>query len=93
MRATGIIRMVDDLGRVVIPREVRQQLRIREDTPLEILISEDGNIILRKVDTEKSLLNEVRSLEATLYQYSDNLDPEDFGSIKEAIIKIRNHIK
>lgn len=93
MRVTGIIRSMDDLSRIVIPREIRQQLRIKEGTSFEILISEDGNIILKKVDTEKSLLNDVQSLETTLYRYSDTLDPEDLGSIKEAIKTIKSHIK
>ena len=41
MKTTGIIRRIDDLGRVVIPKEIRRNLGIREDDPLEILIHED----------------------------------------------------
>lgn len=48
MRATGIIRRIDDLGRVVIPREVRQTLRIREGDPLEIYTGNDGEVIFKK---------------------------------------------
>ena len=44
MQATGIVRRVDDLGRVVIPKEIRRTLRIREGDPLEIFI--DGEVIL-----------------------------------------------
>ena len=93
MKATGIIRRVDDLGRVVISREIRWHLRIKEGTPLEILVSEDGNIILKKIDTEKSLLDDVKSLEETLRQYSETLELEDLDSIREAITTIRSHIK
>lgn len=93
MKATGIIRRVDDLGRVVIPREIRQHLRIKEGAPLEILVSEDGNITLKKIDTEKSILDDVRSLEETLHQYSETLELEDMDSIREAIKTIKSHIK
>lgn len=47
MKATGIVRRVDDLGRVVIPKEIRRTLRIREGDPLEIFL-EDGGIIFKK---------------------------------------------
>jgi len=48
MKATGIVRRIDDLGRVVIPKEIRRTLHIREGDPLEIYTGEDGGIILRK---------------------------------------------
>ncbi|MBP5427221.1 MAG: stage V sporulation protein T [Clostridiales bacterium] len=48
MRATGIVRRIDDLGRVVIPKEIRKTLRIREGDPLEIFTDKEGEIILKK---------------------------------------------
>ena len=48
MRATGIVRRIDELGRVVIPKEIRRTLRIREDDPLEIYTDRDGEVILKK---------------------------------------------
>ena len=48
MKATGIIRRIDDLGRVVIPKEVRRNLHIREGDPLEIWLSEDGKSVCFK---------------------------------------------
>lgn len=48
MKATGIVRRIDDLGRVVIPKEIRRTLRIREGDPLEIFTDSDGEIILKK---------------------------------------------
>ncbi|MCM1183004.1 MAG: stage V sporulation protein T [Roseburia sp.] len=48
MKATGIVRRIDDLGRVVIPKEIRRTLRIRESDPLEIFTDNDGEIILKK---------------------------------------------
>lgn len=48
MRATGIVRRIDDLGRLVIPKETRRIMRIREGDPLEIFTGENGEIVLRK---------------------------------------------
>ena len=48
MKATGIVRRIDDLGRVVIPKEIRRTMRIRESDPLEIFTSHEGEIILKK---------------------------------------------
>ena len=48
MKATGIVRRIDDLGRVVIPKEIRKTLRIRESDPLEIFTDREGEIILKK---------------------------------------------
>lgn len=48
MKATGIVRRIDDLGRVVIPKEMRRTLRIKEGDPLEIFVSDDGGVILHK---------------------------------------------
>ena len=48
MKATGIVRRIDDLGRVVIPKEIRRTMRIREGDPLELFLDRDG-ICLQKV--------------------------------------------
>ena len=48
MKATGIVRRIADLGRVVIPKEIRRTLRIREGDPLEIFTDREGEIILKK---------------------------------------------
>ena len=48
MKATGIVRIIDDLGRVVIPKEIRRTLRLREGTPLEIFTDREGEIIFKK---------------------------------------------
>lgn len=48
MKATGIVRRIDDLGRVVIPKEIRRTLRIRENDPLEIFTDREGEIIFKK---------------------------------------------
>lgn len=57
MKATGIVRRIDDLGRVVIPKEIRRTLRIREGDPLEIFTEREGSVILRSIlRSEKSAL-------------------------------------
>ena len=48
MKATGIVRRIDDLGRVVVPKEIRRTMRIREGDPLEIYTDREGEIILKK---------------------------------------------
>lgn len=48
MKATGIVRRIDDLGRIVIPKEIRRVLRIREGDPLEIFTEKDGEVIFKK---------------------------------------------
>ena len=48
MKATGIVRRIDDLGRIVVPKEIRRTLRIREGDPLEIFTSREGEIMLKK---------------------------------------------
>ena len=48
MKATGIVRRIDDLGRVVIPKEIRRTMRIREGDPLEIFTEKDGEVVFKK---------------------------------------------
>ena len=49
MKATGIVRRIDDLGRVVVPKEIRRTLRIREGDPMEIFTNRDGEVILKNI--------------------------------------------
>ena len=69
MRETGIVRRIDDLGRVVIPKEIRQNFRIREGDPLELFI--DGDLICFKK------YNTMLPLEETLQSVRDMLKDED----------------
>lgn len=64
MKATGIVRRIDDLGRVVIPKEIRRTLRLREGTPLEIFTDREGEIILKKYSP-------MMELNAFASQYAD----------------------
>ena len=49
MKATGIVRRIDDLGRVVIPKEIRRTMRIKEGDPLEIFVDREGEVILKNI--------------------------------------------
>ena len=64
--ATGIVRRIDDLGRVVIPKEIRRTMRIREGDPLEIYTDADGEVIFKKY----SPIGELSSITG---QYADVL--------------------
>lgn len=57
MKATGIVRRIDDLGRVVIPKEIRRTLRIKEGAPLEIYTDGNGEVIFKKYSPMGELLN------------------------------------
>lgn len=66
MKATGIVRRIDDLGRVVIPKEIRRTLRIRAGDPLEIFTDREGEIILKKYSP-------IGELSQIAKQYADSL--------------------
>ena len=68
MRATGIVRRIDELGRVVIPKEIRRTLRIREGDPLEIYTNRDGEVIFKKYSPIGELQNFSSQYAETLYK-------------------------
>lgn len=87
MKATGIIRRIDDLGRVVIPKEIRRNCNIREGEPLEIFLQDDG-VVFKKYnpDYRDELTN-------TLWNAADYYDDyEDDRAIAEQLRKIAQEI-
>ena len=66
MKATGIVRRIDDLGRVVIPKEIRRTMRIREGDPLEIFTDREGEVIFKKYSP-------IGELSAFASQYAETL--------------------
>ncbi len=68
MKATGIVRRIDELGRVVIPKEIRRTLRIREGDPLEIFTDRDGEVILKKYSPIGELSAFAREYTESLYR-------------------------
>ncbi len=68
MKATGIVRRIDDLGRIVIPKEIRRTMRIREGDPMEIFTSREGEILLKKYSPVGELSEFASSLAESLAQ-------------------------
>jgi len=94
MKATGIVRRIDDLGRVVVPKEIRRTLRIREGDPLEIFTDREGEIILKKYSPIGELGQFAKQYADSLNQTTDNIiaitDKDQFiavaGSIKKDLL-------
>lgn len=93
MRATGILRRIDELGRVVIPKEIRRSMRMREGDALEIFV-DNGFLCLRKYEAEKEFSAEIKSLEDDIlnqYYMTDNKD--EINIIKMAFQEIRHQLR
>ena len=73
MKATGIVRRIDDLGRVVIPKEIRRTLRIREGDPLEIFTDREGGVILKKYSPIGELTDFSKDYAESLQQAIGNI--------------------
>lgn len=73
MKATGIVRRIDDLGRVVIPKEIRRTLRIREGDPLEIFVDNEGEVILKKYSPINELGNFAAEYAASIADHMQHL--------------------
>jgi len=70
MKATGIVRRIDDLGRIVIPKEIRRTLHIRESDPLEIFTDREGQVILKKYSPIGEMTTFARQYAESLAQVS-----------------------
>lgn len=81
MKATGIVRRIDELGRIVIPKELRRTLHIKADDPIEIFTAEDGVIALRKYEPTDSVLSYLELLEAII-------NDEEFRHKNKMLVKI-----
>ena len=92
MKATGIIRRVDDLGRIVLPKEIRRKFGITVGIPMEIFTNSDG-IVLKKYNTSEELLSVVSVLEEAVDDSVDALEREKVSEIREHIKEIRNVLK
>ncbi|MEK4222157.1 MULTISPECIES: stage V sporulation protein T [Bacillus] len=85
MKATGIVRRIDDLGRVVIPKEIRRTLRIREGDPLEIFVDRDGEVILKKYSPISELGDFAKEYGQALY---DSLGCSILICDRDAVISV-----
>lgn len=87
MKAIGIIRRIDDLGRIVIPREIRNALRIKEGEPLEIFTDRDGSIILKKCGQDPTLsVRDLKEIMKTI-KFRDDDNEFTFEELKEMVGK------
>lgn len=73
MKATGIVRRIDDLGRVVIPKEIRRTLRIHEGDPLEIFVDHEGDVILKKYSPIGQLADFAQECADSLFENSGHI--------------------
>ncbi|WP_394526500.1 AbrB/MazE/SpoVT family DNA-binding domain-containing protein [Lacrimispora sp. JR3] len=88
MKASGIVRRVDDLGRVVIPKEIRRILRINEGCPMEIIPTQEG-ILLKKYYAEESLSDLISSINEEVEELCKDLGPERTGDIRRHLREIQ----
>lgn len=80
MKSVGIVRRVDELGRVVIPKELRTALNIKDDDPVEIFVGEDGAIILKKYQPGCVCCNSLDNLKKL--PNGTNICEDCFGQVK-----------
>ena len=92
MNATGIIRRVDDLGRIVLPKEVRRKVGISEGTPMEIFTSDEG-IVLKKYYPENEFEGMTKNLMEAVEDMCVDLGPKKTGDIRRHIREIQNLLK
>jgi stage V sporulation protein T len=87
MKNSGIIRRIDDLGRIVIPKEIRRNLRVKEGTPIEIAVDENGNIILTPYLTKAEKLK--KWMDTVLTTMDRDLGEIEFYFHGSAIVCVR----
>jgi len=84
IKCTGIVRRIDDLGRVVIPKEIRRTMKIREGDPLIISTTENG-VLFEKYDVNADITD---SLKQVIDNFEDDLTKDEIESIRKVIKSI-----
>lgn len=92
MKATGVIRRIDDLGRVVVPRDMRKRLGLQEGTPLEVCATEEG-ILFKKYDPGITLMDIVKNLESSLEDNYVELGVDKTREIRMCINDLKEILK
>ena len=92
MSSTGIVRKLDDLGRIVIPKEIRKYIGIKEGDSLEIFVDKD-EIILRKYNASMGLCELVRELDNEFSHVKSGMETETANKIYEHINALREILK
>lgn len=88
MKSTGIVRRIDDLGRVVIPKEIRKSLLIEEGDPMEIFIKDDG-LFLKKYLTDYSFYERLEDIERRFNTATDMIGHKNSREIKKKFEEIK----
>lgn len=92
MKATGIVRRIDDLGRIVIPKEVRRILSIKAGDPLEIFVDKEG-LFLRKYLTDENIEGNLDILNEIILEYEHNLGTQKTNELLKAISNMKDILK
>ena len=92
MKATGMIRGIDNLGRVVIPMEIRRNLGISSGDPLEILTDNEGHIMLKKYDPSPKIANQVKMLQ-DMINNNTNYEQEVINKAVGLLSELENLMK
>lgn len=92
MKAIGMVRRVDDLGRIVIPKEVRRQLRLAEGTPMELFV-EDNKVIFQKYIPALDFKQSIEELRKVFYETEEFFDVKTSNEIEEHIKALANILK
>jgi stage V sporulation protein T len=90
MKATGIVRRIDDLGRVVIPKEIRRTLRLREGDPLELFIDGDGGVTFKKYYPEATYEDDIQGIINSMSDDYDVRCPEAIALLTQAMDILKN---
>ena len=80
MKATGIVRRIDDLGRIVIPKEIRNSLHINEGDPMEIFLDETGGVVFQKYEVYDDLYD-------VLADAAEDIEANNPDSVAAVLIK------
>lgn len=93
MKATGIIRRMDDLGRVVIPKEIRRNLGIREGDPLEIFVDNGGVCLIKyQPETATKILDDFKELKDYAFEYGGSAQEQRVENLRLMVEKELNEI-
>ena len=88
MKASGTVRRIDDLGRIVIPKEIRKHIRICEGSPMEIFVTEEG-VLLKKYYPEENLSELLTVINDEVEELCKDLGPERTGDIRRHLRDIQ----
>lgn len=80
----GIVRRIDDLGRIMIPKEVRKSLGLREGTPLELHVNADGSLLFKKFSITTDRVNAIQNIIESMYT-DDELNLEAIKLLKQTV--------